>query len=1326
MSVFKATKNKKQTATDSGTFKSTERKSYDSSLVYGWETSNKESIDILNKYNETLNNNGWLSEDDRTAYRQALDSYIDTSNYLRGINKVFAEGYEDDEEGWQSTITSFEDTFKWLSDVHSKYDSADAYQKALEEYEAQQKADEEYKKWFENVDSDSASQGWQKYLADDEERKNTALNGKEDEKWYETLGRWFGGGGAVDTTLPTSGVAQTINGLREDDSYRRPNDDWTEEQRNVFGELYANSPEKAFVFAEETNRRINKEKEETALKAVFDSATSSFGAGLGHTIGAIATAPLGMADYLNDLAMANAGRDIAPDGQVSPFEYSQTVTGGISTHLNEKGGTLNENIPIIGGKGWGDVYGLGTSIAQSMASAYTLGGAGTLVSYFGQGAAAGMDDALSRGATEGQAALYGTALGVFEGVAESIGIDNLFKLGSAKTIKGFIGNILKQAGAAGMEEGITAVLANIADVFVMQDKSNFSKALKDYMSAGMSESDAKWKVFWDSIEGIVFDTIAGAASGGVSGGIHTTAQNIGHNIKTTKHGQDIIDRGGVDALKQLALDMSGATQGADGKRLTKLTGKVDTKTSARNVGRLSDFMGETISAQNRAEIETALTEKGLSKKDAKRVSEYLNKASQGYEFSDAEIKEIESNENIAKVLLEVVSDTNSPLNERTKNFALAKLGISPSNIEKTSPTMNIFEQKEMETELKRLASEVATGSRASATERAVKQVVNSASSAAEAKLGVEGRYTSSDTGATRLASNRSKVNIVGVDSIENGVMKVKLDDGSIVSADEIDFSSSDEALVYEAVTNMGASANTAWEILKGYNPKSGQPGTIYAMGALEAYTYGHNGVKVDGMSQNGFSALLSPTQKNTANKLGDIDARAKVDAQQKTIDKAVKSVRDEAKSKHKAIPRRKGETVFEGDRARLTDLQEKQLGVLEKVSDGLGVTFHIFESKVDAEGKRYYTMPDGTVTSANGWYDPKTGEIWIDLYAGNDGQGTMIFTAAHELTHFIRQWSPVKFKVFADFLFEQYGKKGQDVNELIRNQIQKAANNGRSIGWDEAYEEVVADSAETFLRDSKAAEKIAALREKDAGLANKIKSFLGQMLAKMRKVMADLGLAPETKEGKMVAEMTDSLQKLYDLWTDALADAGQAYSTIDKNLMESGIAVDSSTESASLMSVRYLLGSNQQQKVAEELATRFGVTVQEAKGWIDAETSLASIILNPKYSQYLDYTADENEEAIKSNSDYPQGTVDFSNICKKRRDFTEVMNRLLRNFPNHVFEATDLAKIRTIMSEEGMEVACGICYVEDRRQLDSIVAQDFIDSLALYRNGSKTRRLSNS
>ena len=247
----------------------------------------------------------------------------------------------------------------------SQFDSEDTYNAWLAEY----KKDEAYKEFLNNVDMDKASQGWEQYLIDDEKDQEKYLTGGDDEKWYETLGRWLGSGGVTDTSLPMGTTSQAIHSTRDDangyQSYRRPKPDWTEEQRNKFGELYHIAPEAAFVFGEETNERNAKAKEEAALKAIAESATSSVGAGAVHTAGAILSSPLHGADFLSALVYANGGREIPDyDGLVSPFEYSQAVTGGISANLNEMGGTLNEDIPIIGGKGWGDVYGLGVSTAQ--------------------------------------------------------------------------------------------------------------------------------------------------------------------------------------------------------------------------------------------------------------------------------------------------------------------------------------------------------------------------------------------------------------------------------------------------------------------------------------------------------------------------------------------------------------------------------------------------------------------------------------------------------------------------------------------------------------------------------------------------------------------------------------------------------------------------------------------------------------------------------------------------------------------------------------------------------------------------------------------------
>ena len=563
----------------------------------------------------------------------------------------------------------------------------------------------------------------------------------------------------------------------------------------------------------------------------------------------------------------------------------------------------------------------------------------------------------------------------------------------------------------------------------------------------------------------------------------------------------------------------------------------------------------------------------------------------------------------------------------------------------------------------------------------------------------EAKFEASTDGKTRIGD--LEVSIKEIASVKDGEVTLRLDDGSTVNASDVEYGSSNEALLYENVADMNLNAATANAFIKGYDPSMSVE--QYALGFREAYRYGEYGFPVQEMSAKGFSAMLSESQKSLAYNLGKTDGKYKVESKQAKIASigAIKSEKIASKGAKKGKLHNTITPVNERQRTSL-----KTLGVL---AEALGIDIYTFESPV-VNGKRQ---------GANGWFDPTDNSIHIDIYAGASGEGTMLFTAAHELTHFIREWSPAKFKVFADFLLEQYGKKGVSVDALVREQIEKAKRNGRDISYDTAYEEVIADSCEAMLADGDVVAKIAELKAKDKTLWQKIKDFLTKLVAKIKSAYE--GMTPDSVEGRYVSEMLDVAERLKELWTESLVEASDNYTSAEKTLFDNGIAVDSKTDSASIMSVRDILNSEQQQKVAEALATRFDVTVEEAKGWISAETSLASLILNPKYSQYLDYVADPNEEAIKSNSDYPQGTVDFSNICKKRRDFTEVMNRVLRNFPNHVFEATDLAKIRTIMSEEGMEVACGICYVEDRRQLDGPVAQDFIDSLALYRQGSTTR-----
>jgi hypothetical protein len=1149
---------------------------------------------------------------------------------------------------------------------------------------------------FDRMGTSEGIDGYKKYLEDEEAKKNAPkydLNKDGTDSWWEkALGYLGGGGGVVDTTLPTAGVTQTVNDLRADESYKRPNDKWSVKERSEFGKLYLDNPNSAFSYAERINAAINKREEEKQVDEIQRNATESFGSGVDNTVGAIATAPLGLADYLQDLAYASAGRDIAPDGNVSPFEYSQAVTGGISEHLNEKGGTLPDDWAIIGGKGWGDVYGLGTSIAQSMASAYTLGGAGTLISYFGQGAAAGVDDALSRGATDEQALLYGTALGVAEGLAEKVGVDNLFKLGSSSTVKGFIKNILKQAGVEGAEEGLTSILTNIADNAIMQDKSNFNVLVSQYMTQGLSEDEAKKKAWLDSWGGVAFDTIAGAASGSVSGGLHTGVNTALTNANAKKNYSDQVE----DLLVE-----AGTTEGT-GKAVDKYINKYGKKgeLSGWNISHLLEI---TDNQKVRSAIESRLTELGETG-DIGKISDVLTKQANGIELSASDKRVLSASSKGYLVATEMDRDNiegGNLANKWAKDIGTRRLNADVYNKSLSDYVAEAMEEVDKaSSDLKEMDSvTVNTSAKENATE-------------AKIEAPKETKVTITKDG------EKVEVKPQKIASLEGGEMSLELEGGEVVNASEVDFGEGGVGLVYQAAQDMssrvgGFNVDTANVFVRGYNAESGLSAAEYVHGFSDAYRFGKMGVPVSELASGVHTSKLSEEVRNTAYNFGRAFGNEEI------AKRSAKIVSTETINANKDSQNasKKGKVHFDGSVVgkSLTERQKASLKGLGVVAEAMGVDIHIFESSVDKDGVRQ---------GANGWYDPSDNSIHIDLHAGVKGDGLMLFTASHELTHYIREVAPGKFKIFADALLEEYVKNGQSVEELIQKKLEILEANGRlkdkteAEAYDLAYEEVVADACESMLVDSNAIEALSKkLHEKDKGLWERIRDFIAKLVNRIR--AAYKGVDPDSREGKLVREMQTSAERLQKLWVDALLEASEV--STEQTLGESGIIVNSETNSASLMSVRDVLSDADRKKVSKVLAERFGVTQAEANEWLKAETSLASLILNPKYSQYLDYTADANEEAIKSNSDYPQGTVDFSNICKKRRDFTEVMNRVLRNFPNHVFAATDLAKIRTIMEEEGMEVACAICYVEDRRQLDGPVAQDFIDSLATYREGGKIR-----
>ena len=1198
MATFKAT-NKKSNNT--GTFKATNRKSYDSGILYEWEQANRESLGVLNQYNERINKSEWLTKEDRATYRKALDTYIETANNLRGINKTFGEGYtEEDEKSWLDSVSS----------MNEAYASTDRY----------------YSQWVDEKDYKGQRDGWF-------QSSNLFDDGYQ---FGDVLGTIAGS-----TTDLVKNIGTGILGIGESalDALAMMGQ---AQQNQILGESMQSAMGLAALTGKDVDEVVNIY---TDLQNTSKEATAEFV----------------KKDLYNEEAIAKAIIAEPVKALTGIDAETDSVFGKKTDGLVQSAGQL-----------------VGTAGLQAVGVPWWLT---TGVTTFGGES----QNALNQGATFEEAAFSGLVSAGAEILTEKISSAISF---GGKTLEDLLPNLTAKIS--------NKVVRKLLDLGIDMVGEGGEEILSGFMSAiGQKLTYASDKEISElfSSEDALDSFIGGAVLGSAGSVIGDARQTISKNKQALEiygDGADLVTEAlDIDPNNALAQKMQ--TKLDKGKKLSG--GQLNRLVQANESALVSQDKGKMKSA-----VEARLTELGETG-DVSVLAEALVKKKLGEKLTKAESKAISESVNSDWALEEL--DPDSPLKNEAEYSNWAEgIGTERINYEaynRSTPTSEGINAPE-----------------------AKKDILTEDSP--EKDIATEGEISASTDAKTTIERDGEEVevNIDKIESIDNGEISVKLESGETVDIADIKIGGQ-MALVYQAASEMatrvgGFNVDTANVFVRGYDPSTGLTAAEYVHGFSDAYRFGKLGYPVSELESGVYTSKLTDEQRTRAYNFGKVFGNDKVAEKQAKI--------DSFKEKNAGQKAQKGKVRYYDNAVRAKGAKQKSaVKAAEVLAESLGNKWYFYASYVDESGNRVFKDFDGTIKEApNGWYEPSDGSIHIDLNAGSNGEGLVIFTMAHELTHRMRDLGTAKFKIFADALLEEYTKNGQSIEKLIKRKLKTLADKGRLKGkteeqaYDLAYEEVIADSCEAMLVDSDAITEVARkLKAKDTSIWEKIKDFIAKLVARIK--AAYKGLSPDSYEANLVRDMADAAERLQKLWVDALLDTREV--STDKTLIESGIFVDSKTESASLMSVRDLLTDADRKKVSKALAERFGVTQTEAIEWLRAETSLASLILNPKYSQYLDYTADANEVAIKQNSDYPQGTVDFSNICKKRRAFTEVMNRVLRNFPNHVFEATDLAKIRSIMMEEKMEVACGICYVEDRRQLDSIVAQNFIDSLALYRSGSK-------
>ena len=783
------------------------------------------------------------------------------------------------------------------------------------------------------------------------------------------------------------------------------------------------------------------------------------------------------------------------DDYIAQTAY-QIASGMVREDLSDNGAKLPD---WMGGASLGQVAYDTITTSANMAPSILVGllnpTAGSLM--MGASAAGGAyQQALNEGFDKDQARGYSILVGASEVVMERF-LGGISEFGGNALGKTLTNNV------ANADTALKMIAKRLGGSMISEFREEYLQEVLDPVFQNlMLGTDNEVKLF--SSEAL-YSGILGALTAGIMEG-PTTIYSEAKNYSTGKQ------------LK--AADISAARLAEIGKTFSadsvayQLAGKVDENTGAYALGRLFNEIGATLTDQNKADIAKALVEKNMGEITAKKNAEVLAYVVEGGQLTDRQAAIIEANTALAEVARTVLIDANSTVNQRTKGYNEALMALAK---EKASPNT------------------------------AQTKVAEAGKENAPVSDKVDAQKENGSEGSSEVDTSPSQVS--SITSIKNRTATIKLEDGSEVSVKDADLSPEDGVRIETIAKIDGISAADANAVLGILRASTGASAQMDSLGASEAYRYGYYGFSVDHMTKHGvFANSLTDSQRQAIYEVGQR-------ARQQQVEKNTPKKADGTAKKTgiyfddgngNVVPYSESDMkVTEGKRS----AGVKAAMVLRKL--GIGGDIYFFESYVNVLGKRVYKDKNGVERPApNGWYEKKDGSIHIDLNAGKNGEGYVLFTLAHELTHFIEQWSPQKYKVLADFLVENY-EKGKSMDELVRAKQDKLSRNrGEKVSYSKAYSEVVADSMEAMLADGNVLDKLIELKAKDNALFTKMKQFFDNLVAKIRN--AYKGLTPDSDEGKAVLEMTDSIEKIQQLFAEALVEASENFQSAEKNTTEDG------------------------------------------------------------------------------------------------------------------------------------------------------------------------------
>lgn len=854
-------------------------------------------------------------------------------------------------------------------------------------------------------------------------------------------------------------------------------DNWTDEERSNFYYLYNENKDEAQAYARRINDRYAYSDAQAKKEKVGEWASQNFWTGFAGTAASVGLTMTSLADTLDRTKEYAATGDVSAKSGLTPADIGMAMTSAIASSLNKKSGTINDNVWVIGGKGLGDLYETGVSILNSLASVYMLGGVGTYANFFGQASKTAYEEGIQRGLSVDKALTYGYASGVAEVAGEMFSIEHLIKMKNPSSLKGIIKNIFVQGGIEASEESATTLMNTISDAIINGDKSELASNYYALIQAGYSPADSEKLVIADWTQGVMYDALGGFVSGVASAGVHSTVQG---SMTYKGDAQELIDYA--------------KSEGADtaaGKRAQKYEKRV------QSGKRMTNYQAGTL---------TELAQEAVVSKDLDNIREAVGKrlAALGENSSaltEAVVRQaVQQEAKAADISVPKVTEKQRGLiqNSKAAKRVLSEMDIGNMRME-TAAELSGHDGSQYQRSNEwardigtRIIAPSEYGIRSTNT-------VTAEEKRADVKVGDEsGKVVGFKNGMAR------------VEVTENGKSTIRE-----VKPDDVQQLPKQTRRLFDEISRYDGDTQAA--MYAAYMP--GQD--------IEAY------VQAADTAMNLYGAQTKATLEQ-ARSFGKATFRMLSDAQLDALMQAGRKLADQRKAAAERTGESKGEVKqgkvsYDGGEADGRKLKAPSKEAIDRMSDAektlaealtaTGVNVVFYESEANAEGK---------YSGAQGMY--YNGTVYLDVNAGmnsvESGQRTIVLTAAHEMTHFIRENSEAGYIALREFITDRLMQQGLDIEELV---TQKRARESRELSYDEAVEEVIADACETVLTEPTAIRQLAS---DNMPLAKKIRKWLNDFFRKIKSAFA--GLEAVHDEAKAMAEYMDELRAM---WDDALSEA---------------------------------------------------------------------------------------------------------------------------------------------------------------------------------------------